>query len=289
MRHHLWIVTVAALGMLALATPCAAAEPAGPPGFLGVMVGPGDNGKDVVIRDVAPGSPAATAGVKAGDRVVKVGKDEARDVDAFMKAVATHKPGDKVALTVERDGKEQTLTATLGERPATAAAPRPEAPAPLVPPVSQGGPAPAFVGVQVQPLTPELRDQLKVQAEAGAVITEVAPGSPAEKGGLKRDDVVTAANDKPVRGPEDLRAAVQHNGTDKDMALAVAREGKKVTVKVHPRAGSWGAFFTPGDRQFPPMDVGPTFDQGRRIRELEKRVAELEKKLHDLDHKSPQK
>ena len=42
MRHHLWIVTVAALGVwFALTTPCTAAEPAGPPGFLGVMVGPG--------------------------------------------------------------------------------------------------------------------------------------------------------------------------------------------------------------------------------------------------------
>jgi len=288
MRHHLWIVTVAALGVWsALTTPCAAAEPAGPPGFLGVMVGPGDDGKAVMIRDVAPGSPAATAGVKAGDRVVKVGKDEARDVDAFMKAVATHKPGDKLPLTVERDGKQQTLTATLGERPEPVA--RPQPPVPLVPPVSQGGPAPAFVGVQVQPLTPELRDQLKVKAETGAVITEVAPGSPAEKGGLKKDDVVTAANDKPVRGPEDLREAVQHNGTDKDMALAVARGNEKVTVKVHPKAGSWGAFFTPGGDRLPPMDVGPMFDQGRRIRELEKRVAELEKKLQELDHKSPQK
>src|SRR3954468_6243978 len=272
MRHHLWIVTVAVLGMLALATPCAAAEPAGPPGFLGVMVGPGDDGKaGVVIRDVAPGSPAATAGVKSGDWVIKVGKDEARDVDAFMKAVAAHKAGDKVALTVERDGKEQTLTATLGERPATAAAPRPEPPAPLVPPVSQGGHASAFVGVQVEPLTPELRDQLKVKAETGAVITEVAPGSPAEKGGLKKDDVVTAANDKPVRGPDDLREAVQHNGTDKDMSLAVARGAEKVTVRAPPGAGWGGAFSPPGGARPPPMDVGPMFDQGRRIRELEKR------------------
>jgi serine protease Do len=253
------------------------------------MVGPGDEGKAVMIRDVAPGSPAATAGVKAGDRVVKVGKDEARDVDAFMKAVAAHKAGDKLSLTVERDGREQTLTATLGERPATAAAPRPEPPAPLVPPVSQGGRAPAFVGVQVQPLTPELRDQLKVKAETGAVITEVAPGSPAEKGGLKKDDVVTAANDKPVRGPDDLREAVQHNGTDKDLSLAVARGAEKMTLKVHPKAGSWGAFVTPGAERFPSADAGLMFDQGRRIRELEKRVAELEKRLQEMDRKPPQK
>ena len=196
-----------------------------------------------MIRDVAPGSPAATAGVKAGDRVVKVGKDEARDVDAFMKAVAAHKAGDKLPLTVERDGKQQTLTATLGERPAAVA--RPEPGIPMAPPIAPGGHAAAFVGVQVEPLTPELRDELKVEADTGAVITEVAPGSPAEKGGLKKDDVVTAANDKPVRGPEDLREAVQQNGTDKDLSLAVAREGKTMTVKVHPRAGSWGAFSPP--------------------------------------------
>jgi S1-C subfamily serine protease len=278
MRFHLCVAILAALGIALGLTVPAAAQPAGAPAYLGVMLAPGEEGKaGVVIREVTPGSPAEKAGMKAGDRVAKVGDHEVKDVDAFMKAVSTHKPGDKLALTVERDGKEQTLTATLGERPAATA--RPDQPMP----VPQR--APAFLGVQMAPLTPELRTQLKVNADAGAVIAEVVPGSPAEKAGLKRDDVVTAANDRPVRSPEDLREAVQQTGAGHELALAVSRGGEKVTVKASPQAGTVGYFLTPGDERSPSVDVGSMIDQGRRIRELERRVAELEKRLQDLDRR----
>ena len=290
MRYYLLIVALSVFGTAGLAGSAGAQPPAkGPavqpghaPPFLGVAVGPVEDEKGgVLIREVTPDSPAATAGLKAGDRVEKVGDRAVKDVDAFMNAVAAHKPGDKVALTVERDGKPQNLTATLGERPA-ATTERPRLPGPMGPPA---GRAPAFLGVNLQPLTPELRAQLKVDAEAGAVIAEVVPGSPAETAGLKRDDVVTAVGDRQIRSPADLREAIQQTGPGKDINLAVTRGGEKLTVKARPRAGSFGYFLTPGDERIPSVDVGSMIDQGRRIRDLERRVSELEKRLQQLDHK----
>ena len=85
-----------------------------------------------LIEKVAPGSPAAKAGLQGGDQTVTVqGQDytlggdvitkvDGKDVGTFddLIAVLSEKnPGDTVTLTVERDGKSRTVTVTLAERP----------------------------------------------------------------------------------------------------------------------------------------------------------------------------
>jgi len=274
---------------LGLSVPASVSRAQESRGFLGVMVVPGEGDRGVVIREVAPGSPAEKAGLKSGDRVTKVGDHDAGDVDAFLKAVGSHKSGDKISLTVNRDGKDQKITATLGERTATAR--RPDQPGggdtrrPEGPPMgtAQG---PAYLGINIQPLTPELRKQSKLETQDGVVVAEVVPNSPAEKAGLKRDDVITAVGGHAVKAPEDLQVAVQQNGAGKELTLTVHRDGKDVTVKATPKAGAFGQFLTPGDQRFPSVDVASMMDESRRVRELERRVAELERRLQELDHRS---
>src|SRR5438128_703175 len=123
-------------------------------GFLGIGVAPGQDGRGVMVHQVMPDSPAAKAGLKAGDRLMKVGDQEPRDVDAFMKAMDAHKPGDKLMITIQRDGKEEKVTATLGERPTTLTR-RPDEPGRF------GAHSPVFLGITMQPITPELRNQTK--------------------------------------------------------------------------------------------------------------------------------
>jgi len=269
------LLVLLAAGVLAWAQPGPGA--AAPRAYLGVLVGPAEEGgTGLVVREVTAGSPAARAGLKAGDRVVKLDEEEVRDAEKFLKGVAARKPGDKLKLGVLRDGKEQSLTVTLGERAAV------EAPAfPGLPGVRR----PAFLGVQTQPLTPEVKERLSVEAEAGAVVTEVVASSPAARAGLKRDDVITAVNDQPVKAPTDLLDAVQKAGPGKEVALQVVRGKEKRSVKATLAEGAFGYFLTPGEHRFPTVDVGSMFDQGRRIRELERRVEELEKKLRERDRK----
>ena len=63
------------------------------------------------------GAPADDAGLESGDVVTKLDGDEINDGDDLRGAIAAHKPGDKVELTIERDGETQTITVTLGTRP----------------------------------------------------------------------------------------------------------------------------------------------------------------------------
>jgi len=71
-----------------------------------------------LIQDVAPGTPAADAGLQVGDLVVELDGQVVTGRDDLIGRIRDHQPGDQVTLKVVRDGKEQTVTATLADRPA---------------------------------------------------------------------------------------------------------------------------------------------------------------------------
>jgi len=84
--------------------------------YLGVQLGDAQGG-GAQIGEVRSGAPADDAGLESGDVVTKLDGDEINDGDDLRGAIAAHKPGDKVELTIERDGETQTITVTLGTRP----------------------------------------------------------------------------------------------------------------------------------------------------------------------------
>jgi 2-alkenal reductase len=72
------------------------------------------NTTGVLISDVVPGSPAAAAGIKAGDVVVKVNDQQIDEEHPLLTIMLKYRPGDKVRLTILRDGRQQTVEVTLG-------------------------------------------------------------------------------------------------------------------------------------------------------------------------------
>ena len=71
------------------------------------------------IGNIVAGGPADKGGLKEGDRVVQIGGQPVRDADDLSATINDHKPGDKVAIVVERGGQRRTLTVTLGSQPST--------------------------------------------------------------------------------------------------------------------------------------------------------------------------
>jgi len=70
-----------------------------------------------IVETVEPGSGADGAGVRQGDIIVALGNDQVENTGDLLGALRDYQPGDAVELAVVRDGDEQTLNATLGERP----------------------------------------------------------------------------------------------------------------------------------------------------------------------------
>ena len=196
-----------------------------------------------------------------------------------------HKPGDQVTIHVMRDGKEQSLKVTLGERRRQGARGGPAAAEPR-----EGGTA--FLGVQTRPMSPEAKSQFKVDVNEGAVVMDVAPDTPASKAGFKPGDVIVKFDGKAIASPDDLREAVRGAKPGHDATVTVARGNKQEDLKAHLEESPVETRF-----RFPPMPqsgirsplgdgLSPPFggDQEtiqrlqRRIQELEARIREMEKK-----------
>jgi putative serine protease PepD len=86
--------------------------------YLGVGLSDPTSGRGALIPEVASGGPADRAGIQAGDVVVEVDGQAVSDADALVALIRDHQPGDKVTVKLVRDGRERTVTVTLGERTA---------------------------------------------------------------------------------------------------------------------------------------------------------------------------
>lgn len=82
---------------------------------------PGFTGNGIVVAEVAAGSPAEKAGLKASDLIAKVDGTAVTDPQQVVDAVAKHKPGDTITVTVTRSGSDVDVSVVLGASPADAA------------------------------------------------------------------------------------------------------------------------------------------------------------------------
>jgi serine protease Do len=89
-----------------------------------------------------------------------------------------------------------------------------------------------WLGASVQDLTPALAKALGTKVERGAVVTDVGPGSPGAKAGLRPDDVVTTADGKPVESANSLTRVVGFDQPGKKVTLRVQRHGNAQDLTV---------------------------------------------------------
>jgi serine protease Do len=89
-----------------------------------------------------------------------------------------------------------------------------------------------WMGVEVQPVTPEIAEGLGMKKAGGALVDEPQPGSPADKAGIKAGDVITELNGEPIK---DARALAQKIAGDKpggSVQLTIVREGKSKKLEL---------------------------------------------------------
>jgi len=80
------------------------------------------------------------------------------------------------------------------------------------------------LGIEVQNLTPEIAKELGVKKEAGIVVTQVEPGSPAAEAGIQAGDVIQQVNRKPVKNVEDFVQKVEKTADKDNVLLLIQRD-----------------------------------------------------------------
>lgn len=174
-------------------------------GYLGVMIQPVTpqlakefrlpDHTGALVGDVPAHTPAAEAGLRAGDVVVEMNGRKVNDSRHLRLMVGQHSPGTKITLKVIRDGKDQVFEVKLGEAPLELVA-------------NSGNPrdlrsstSGVLGGIRVEDLDSRARRQFELpdHVRSGALIAEVKPGSPADEAGLKAGDVILEIDRQPVR------------------------------------------------------------------------------------------
>jgi serine protease Do len=89
-----------------------------------------------------------------------------------------------------------------------------------------------YIGVQIQPVTPEIADSLGLKDTNGALVAQAQPNTPAAMAGIQSGDVITAVNGTKVDSPHELSRKIAALGPDASVSLSVLRGGAEKTISV---------------------------------------------------------
>jgi len=173
--------------------------------------------RGALVNEVMPSGPAAKAGIRSGDIIVDIQGREVREGRDLMRSVLQYPVGERLQMTVLRDGGQQKLQVVTAPRPDQREARAGATPAK---PRNQAKPQNSK-GLYLAELTPDIARRVGYQGAGGVVVANVQPGSAADRAGLMRGDVVEEVNRRPITSAKQLEEAL---GGDKSL-LKVHRQG----------------------------------------------------------------
>jgi C-terminal processing protease CtpA/Prc len=201
--------------------------------------------KGVYVSSIYDDSPAMAAGLEEGDVILAVDDETMGGVDDLVQAIKAHEPGDEVSLTVDREGKEQLIIATLAERPeeyvwlddsdflglADLGAALGNLYIPEINIGFSGFGGRGRLGVYVHDLSEGLAEYFEVPDGEGVLVDDIVEGGPAEAAGIKPGDVIVKIDDEDVADTEDLVEAISEMEKDTPTPIVVYRKGERMTVE----------------------------------------------------------
>jgi serine protease Do len=193
--------------------------------------------RGVYIREVSEESPAAKAGLKAGDVVTEFNGQRVEGTVQFRRMVRETPSGRTVQLTVWRDGRSQNLSAQLGSardnvmRGMRISPPDIHIEMPRFEAFGMIGRTP-LLGIQADDISGQLGSYFGVPDGEGILVREVREDSPAAKAGMKAGDVIIKVDGSRVKSTSDLREKLREKRESKTVAVGVIRKGAETTLNV---------------------------------------------------------
>lgn len=171
-----------------------------------------DEAGGILVSEVQPDSPAQQAGLLRGDVIRKLNDSRLKDVNDLRNKIALLSPETQADLDVIRDGKKIILTVTIGEQPSD---------------FSKNSIASNSkgllneYGLSIQNLTPEIAERFGFQEKQGILISNVEPGSIADKAGLKAGQLIEEINKQVVSNIQELQTALKNSTTPNRTLLRI--------------------------------------------------------------------
>jgi serine protease Do len=169
-----------------------------------------------LISRVIDDSPADRAGLEVGDVILAFNGQRLLNSSQLPPLVGASRVDGEATLRVLRSGKERDIQITIGKLPEEdielAAA---DSPAPEPKEIGQ-------LGLTVLDIASDVREELGLDAEGGALVSSVSPG-PAEDAGVRRGDIVLMFDGVDVKNAAHLRELIEETGDKRSVAVLVRR------------------------------------------------------------------
>jgi regulator of sigma E protease len=166
---------------------------------------PGYQDKPVQVTEVPANSPAAAAGLRAGDKVIALDGEQNPTWEQAEKVLAKVTPDSKLSMEVEEAGSKKSLTEVIQQKDLD----QPE----------------------------RLLDRVLGYVPIRPILEDIAPGYPAQRAGLKENDLVTAVDGKKIQWWGEFTERVR-GSNGKPLALDVERKGQQLHLVVTPQAAT---------------------------------------------------
>ena len=230
MVHRIFLFAAVAV-LVATGLGASGAALAKEPGFVGLQVqgmSPAisqalglKNADGVLIRDIALGGPADKAGLQRGDLILSFADKEIKTFEGLLTAVRAIGAGERVPITVYRQGKNVGLTLVAGSWPAARR-------------ITKG----AFatmpqVGLTLAALTPKVSDRFKLRWGSTGVVVTLTDEEKAKETKFQRGDLILQVNQQDVWLPEqivDAYKAAKINGKKNLLMLVERSSGFRFTL-----------------------------------------------------------
>jgi serine protease Do len=185
-----------------------------------------------LVSDVTPDSPGSKAGLKTGDVITELDGKSITDAGQLQMLVGQRRPGDTIRLAVMRDDKPTSAEVKLGDLNS-----------PSETEAAGTGEHKGRWGLNLGDLDQNARQELQGQGASqganlhGAIVNDVAPGSPADNAGISRGDVIMEVDRKAMHSAADVAAALGNVAKGHDVLVLVWSNGGSTFRVLHPTEG----------------------------------------------------
>ncbi len=171
-----------------------------------------------LVADVEADSPAAKSGIKNGDIIVTFDGKTIKDSRDLSTMVAGTPVGEKVPLTVLRNGDKLELSVTVEKLSAGE------------PLLGSSDAEKGRWGLHLHDLNPRIEEQFRLKADQGVAVVGIEPDSPAAEAGIRQGDVIVEVNRKRVASVDDVKKEIKQAKEKDRLLLLVQRDGGKFYV-----------------------------------------------------------
>ena len=176
--------------------------------------------KGALVGDVIPEGPAAKAGIQRGDVIVDFNGHKVENMKQLPKIVAQTTPDTDVNVVVIRDGKSMTLNVHIAILKDSEQK------------LAQKGGTEDSLGIQGQDITPELAQSLDLDSEEGVLVSDVTAGLSAAEAGIKRGDVITEIDRKPIVNMLEYKSSLGAIKKGRTVLFLIKRGGTTIYIAV---------------------------------------------------------